>query len=133
MSNLAVSGIITRVFPKQEGVSQRTGTAWARQQFLIQHESGQYPKSLVFDVNGVERINNFGLAQGQQVTVHLAVNAREYPAGSGKFFNSIEAWKVDHIPTANQPAQPASKPAPAPQPQPAPQFAPQSPRDEMPF
>lgn len=126
MSNFSATGVITKVFPRQEGVSQKTGTAWARQSYLIQHEAGQYPKSLVFDVNGPDKIKNFGLAQGQQVTVHLTVKAREYPAGSGKFYNSIEAWKVEHIPTANQPA---SRPAP----QPAPQFAPPSDSDEFPF
>ena len=130
MSNFSCSGVIVKALPVQEGVSQRTGTAWARASYVIQHEIGQYPKSLVFEVNGPDKIKNFGLAEGQQVTVHLAISCREY---QGRYYNQIEAWKVDHIPTANQPAQPASKPAPAPQPQPAPQFAPQSPRDEMPF
>lgn len=125
MSNFSCSGVITKVFPKQEGVSQKTGSAWARQSYLIQHEAGQYPKSLVFDVNGPDKINNFGLAQGQQVTVHLAISSREY---QGKYYNQIEAWKVEHIPSANQPAQPAPQQQAQPQ-----NFAPQGASDGLPF
>lgn len=126
MSNFSCSGVITKVFPKQEGVSQKTGAAWARQSYLIQHEAGQYPKSLVFDVNGPDKINNFGLAEGQQVTVHLAISSREY---QGRYYNQIEAWKVEHIPSANQPA---SRPAPQQQAQPQ-NFAPQGASDGLPF
>lgn len=125
MSNFSATGVITKVLPTVEGVSQKTGTPWARQQVVIQHEAGQYPKSLVFDVNGPDKIKNFGLAVGQQVTVHLAISCREY---QGRHYNQIEAWKVEHIPTANQPAS-----RPAPQQQPAPQFAPQGGNDSLPF
>ena len=125
MSNFSATGVITKVLPTVEGVSQKTGTPWARQQVVIQHEAGQYPKSLVFDVNGPDKIKNFGLAVGQQVTVHLAISCREY---QGKVYNQIEAWKVEHIPTANQPAQPAPQQQAQPQ-----NFAPQGASDRLPF
>ena len=91
--DIIVAGIITQALPVQSGVSQR-GTQWSRASYIIEHESGQYPKRMVFDVSG-NRIQELALAPGQQVTLHLNISCREYPEGSGKFFNSIEAWKVD--------------------------------------
>lgn len=90
--DFVVKGTITQVLPMQEGVSQRTGTPWQRQSVLIEHESGQYPKSIVVDINGIDRINKFALAVGKYVTAHLAISAREY---NGRWYNTIEIWKVD--------------------------------------
>lgn len=90
--DFVVKGTITQVLPMQEGVSQRTGTPWQRQSVIIEHESGQYPKSIVVDINGIDRINKFALAVGKYVTAHLAISAREY---NGRWYNTIEIWKVD--------------------------------------
>ena len=120
-----VKGTVTQILPMQEGVSQRTGTPWQRQQFVIEHESGQYPKSIVVDVNGIDRINKFGLTVGKYVTAHLAISAREY---NGRWYNTIEVWKVDGGQQQGQRQAPAQgQQAPAPQPAPAPQAPPQQP------
>ena len=112
--DFVVKGTITQVLPMQEGVSPRTGTPWQRQQFVIEHESGQYPKSIVVDVSGIDRINKFALAVGKYVTAHLAISAREY---NGRWYNTIEIWKVD----GGQQQSPRQAPAPAPAPQAPPQ------------
>jgi len=103
--DIIVSGIITQILPLEQGVSQKTGTPWARQSVVIEHESGQYPRSIVVDINGQDRINGMALAVGQQVTAHLNVNCREY---NGRFFNSIDCWKVER---PNQAPQPQAQPA----------------------
>ena len=116
-----VKGNVTQVLPMQEGVSQRTGTPWQRQSYVIEHESGQYPKSIVVDVNGIDRIQKFALAVGKYVTAHLAISAREY---NGRWYNTIEIWKVDGGQQQGQrqaPAQGQQAPAPAPAPQAPPQ------------
>ena len=112
--DVVIKGTVTQVLPMQEGVSQRTGTPWQRQSVIIEHESGQYPKSIVVDINGIDRINKFALAVGKYVTAHLAISAREY---NGRWYNTIEIWKVD----GGQQQSPRQAPAPAPAPQAPPQ------------
>ena len=92
--DITVNGQIVQALPVQQGVSQRTGNAWQRASYIIEHEHGQYPKRMVFDVSNA-RIQELNLQVGETVTLHLNVDCREYPQGSGKFFNSIEAWKVE--------------------------------------
>lgn len=93
--DVLISGTIVLALPIQSGVSQR-GTQWSRASYVIEHESGQYPKRMVFDVSG-NHIQELNLQPGEQVTLHLNISCREYPENSGKYFNSIEAWKADRI------------------------------------
>jgi hypothetical protein len=93
--DVTISGVIVQALPIQSGVSQR-GTQWSRASYLIEHESGQYPKRMVFDVSG-NKIQELNLQVGEQVTLHLNISCREYPENSNKFFNSIEAWKADRM------------------------------------
>lgn len=95
MSEFTVKGIIKRILPIEKGVSQR-GNEWARQTVVVEHESGEYPKLIAFNIIGLERITNMVLCEGQQILAYLNINAREYPVDSGKFYNSIECWKVEH-------------------------------------
>ena len=88
-----VKGQIVHVFPVQSGTSQR-GNQWQRASYMLEHESGQYPKRMVFDVRDA-KIQELNLQPGEWVTLHFNCDCREYPQGSGKFFNSIEAWKVE--------------------------------------
>jgi hypothetical protein len=91
--DIIVSGVIIKALPVQSGVSQR-GNQWSRASYIIEHEGGQYPRRMVFDVKDA-KIQEFALAPGQQVTLHLNVDTREFPENSGKWFNSISAWKVE--------------------------------------
>ena len=122
--DVVIKGTITQVFPMQEGVSPRTGTPWQRQSVLIEHESGQYPKSIVVDISGIDRINKFALAVGKFVTAHLAISAREY---NGRWYNTIEIWKVDGGQQQQGQRQAPTQGQQAPAPQPAPQAPPQQP------
>lgn len=88
-----VKGQIVMILPAQQGVSQR-GNQWMRQSYILEHESGQYPKRMVFYVRDA-KIQELALQQGEWVTLHFNCDCREYPQGSGKYFNSIEAWKVE--------------------------------------
>ena len=76
------------MLPTKSGTSAR-GTQWSSQTAVIEtHE--QYPKRVAFDVLG-DRIAEFNLQVGEEVTVSFDINAREY---NGKWFNSVNAWNV---------------------------------------
>lgn len=134
-----VKGQIVMILPAQQGVSQR-GNQWIRQSYILEHESGQYPKRMVFDVRD-SKIQELNLQQGEWVTLHFNCDCREYPQGSGKFFNSIDAWKVERQGQQQAVQQPQYQPAPQPAPgaapfppqQPAPQQTQQSQDGKLPF
>lgn len=134
-----VKGQIVMILPAQQGVSQR-GNQWIRQSYILEHESGQYPKRMVFDVRDA-KIQELNLQQGEWVTLHFNCDCREYPQGSGKFFNSIDAWKVERQGQQQAVQQPQYQPAPQPAPgaapfppqQPAPQQTQQSQDGKLPF
>ena len=74
-------------------MSNATGTAWSVQQYVIEtHE--QYPKKMCFDVFGEDRIKQFAIQIGEEVTVSFDLDAREY---QGRWYNSIRAWKVERV------------------------------------
>lgn len=120
-----LKGQIVHILPVQQGVSQR-GNQWMRASYIVEHESGQYPKRMVFDVRDA-KIQELNLQMGEWVTLHFNCDCREYPQGSGKFFNSIEAWKVERQ-GQQQVVQQSYQQSPVQQPQyqqqPAPQQAP---------
>lgn len=83
-----ITGKIIAVLPTKSGISAR-GTQWSSQTAVIEtHE--QYPKRVAFDVLG-DKITEFNLQVGEEVTVSFDINAREY---NGKWWNSVNAWQV---------------------------------------
>lgn len=91
--SLEITGRIITVLDKRTGVSNATGTAWSVQQYVIEtHE--QYPKKMCFDVFGEDRIKQFAIQIGEEVTVSFDLDAREY---QGRWYNSIRAWKVERV------------------------------------
>lgn len=83
-----IKGMIIAVLPTRSGTSAR-GTQWSSQTAVIEtHE--QYPKRVAFDVLG-DKITEFNLQVGEEVTVSIDINAREF---NGKWWNSVNAWQV---------------------------------------
>ena len=89
-----MSGMITAILPAEQGVSQRTGQPWMSQEYVLCHEQGQYPKNVCFRIFGQEKIQQAAIQPGEQVTVHLNIDAKPSQK-NGKFFNSIDCWKVE--------------------------------------
>lgn len=110
---MEITGKIIAVLPLKSGVSARTGKQWTSQEYVLE-TSEQYPKKCCFSVFGEEKIKNFNIQQGSHYTVSFDIDAREY---QGRWYNSLNAWRVS---SANQePASPAPAPAPASTPSPA--------------
>lgn len=99
-----ISGKIIQALEPRGGVSQRTGNHWKSQEFVIEtHE--QYPKHCVFRVFGEDRLRDFNIQVGEELTVSFDIDAHEY---QGRWFNDVSAWRVQRgaVPAA-APAQPA--------------------------
>lgn len=83
-----ITGKIIAVLPTKSGTSAR-GTQWSSQTAVIEtHE--QYPKRVAFDILG-DKITEFNLQVGEEVTVSFDIDARQY---QDRWFNSIKAWNV---------------------------------------
>ena len=87
---MEVTGKIIAVMPAQSGVSQRTGNTWMTQQYVLE-VPGMYPKRMVFEVFGEDKIKKFNVQQGMEVTVSFEIDAHEY---NGRWFNEVRAWDV---------------------------------------
>ena len=129
-----ITGTIIAVLPAQSGVSQRTGNSWMRQDYVLE-VPGMYPKRMVFNIFGEDRIKQFALRQGEQnVTVQFEIDAHEH---EGRWYNEIRAYNVLRAGVAApQPSQTATPPPYAGQPTSEP-FPPQQPapqgNDDLPF
>lgn len=118
---MELTGKIIIVQPERSGVSQRTGTEWKVQEYVLETINEQFPRKMVFEVFGADRIASFNIKAGDVMTVSFDIDAREY---NGRWYNQIRAWKVDR----NVTAQPVAAPAPAGvAPTPAPAVAPAAP------
>ena len=88
---MEITGKIIAVLPENSGTSARTGNPWMSQTYVIETQ-GQYPKKLAFDVFGEERIKQFNIKHGEELTVRFDIDAHEY---NGRWFNQIRAFNVE--------------------------------------
>ena len=96
---MELSGKVIAVLEPRGGVS-KTGNAWKVQEYVIDTHD-QYPRKMCFDVFGEDKINQFNIQVGEELTVHFDIDAREW---QGRWFNSIRAWKVERADVAPAPA-----------------------------
>lgn len=109
---MELQGKIIAALPERSGVSARG--EWKVQEFVLETLDAQYPRKMVFDVFGAERLQRFNIQVGQTVLVAFDIDAREY---NGRWFNSIRAFDVRQVDASQIPvAQPADAvPSSAPQ------------------
>ena len=106
---MELTGKIIAVMPERGGVSQRSGSEWKAQTFVLETINEQFPRKLVFDVFGADRLASFAIKSGEVMTVSFDIDAHEF---NGRWFNDIRAWKVDRN-VAAAPAEAATPQAPA--------------------
>lgn len=104
---MELTGRIIAVMEPRSGVSARTGNAWMTQEYVIE-VPGQYPKRCVFNIFGEDRIKQFNIQNGEDITIQFDIDAREY---QGRWFNDIRAYNVIR---GQQPVVAAAAPAGAP-------------------
>ena len=129
---MELQGKVIAVLPARSGVSARG--EWKSQSFVIEtHDS--FPRKMVFDVFGEERLSRFNIQLGQEVNVSFDIDAHEY---NGRWFNNIRAFDVRLVDPNTVSAAPAAQAAPAAPQQPANAPVPPQPEqsnsdDDLPF
>ena len=105
-------GIIKEALPVVTGQGARG--QWVKQGFVLEYDSGQYPKSIAFDVFGDERLQKFRISVGEELICDIDFKAVK--GRNGGTFNSVDCWNVTRVSQVQQQAQPQQQ---APMQQPA--------------
>ena len=103
-NELTISGRIDSVLPLQQGTS-KAGKPWQKQSYVLD-TGGQYPKKVCFSLFG-DKIDQFPIQVGQDVTVSIGIESREF---NGRWYTEVNAWNVTY---ASQQPQLQAQPAPA--------------------
>ena len=85
---MELTGKITHVLEEKSGKSARG--PWRKQEYVIEIP-GDYPKQVCFMVWG-DKIDQFQIAQDQELTVHFDLESREY---NGRWYTDVKAWRVE--------------------------------------
>ena len=84
---MELTGKIIAVMEARSGISARTGNPWMTQEYVIE-VPGTYPRRCMFNIFGEDRIKQFNIQVGEELTVQFDIDAREY---NGKWYNDIRA------------------------------------------
>ncbi|MCX6312585.1 MAG: DUF3127 domain-containing protein [Bacteroidetes bacterium] len=83
---------------------QKVSERFKKRDFVIQDNSSQYPQLISFQLNQdrCSAIDNSNV--GDEIRVHFNLRGREWksPTGETKYFNTLEAWKIESVNAAPQ-------------------------------
>ena len=97
---MELAGRVIAVLEARSGLAKTTGNPWMTQEYVIEtHE--QFPRRMVFNVFGEEKIKQLNIQLGEEINVFFDINAREY---QGRWYNDIRAWRVDRVTPGEVPA-----------------------------
>ena len=105
---MEIIGKVVAVLELQSGTSKK-GSEWKKRDFVIETLDEKFPKKVCFTLFG-DRADACP-AIDSVVNVAFDIDAHEY---NGKWFNSVNAWKVE--PAQSQQNAAPQQAAPAPQP-----------------
>ena len=117
---MELAGKITHVLEEKSGASARG--PWRKQEYVIEIP-GDYPKQVCFMVWG-DKIDQFQIVEGQELTVHFDLESREY---NGRWYTDVKAWRVERSEAGDR-SQAEDSPPPPPKDAPPPDFD-----DDIPF
>jgi len=86
--SLQISGKVIEILAEQSGTG-RNGE-WRKQEFILEIP-GQYPKQVCI-VQWGDKIDEFHVKEGEELTAHVDIQSREY---NGRWYTDVKAWKVE--------------------------------------
>jgi hypothetical protein len=87
---MILEGKVIKLIDVKEGTSKTSGKDWKLAQYLIDTTTNeQYPKQVVVEVFGEDRIDELSLIPDEQVKLNVEAESREF---NGKWYTSVRAW-----------------------------------------
>jgi hypothetical protein len=83
---------------KMIGEHQQVSDNYSKQNFVVTTNE-QYPQHIEIQVSNAKCALLLDLKPGDNVNVSINIRGREWnsPQGETKYFNSIEAWKINKV------------------------------------
>jgi hypothetical protein len=85
---MEITGKIISILPEVAGTGKNGN--WRKREYILETQS-QYPKKVCFAVWG-DRIDQFGIKQGDTVNVSVEIESREY---NGRWYTEVKGWKIN--------------------------------------
>ena len=117
--DISITGTVKQILEEQSGTS-KNGT-WRKQEFILETE-GEYPKPVCI-VQWGEKIDEFGVEEGERLIVSVDIQSREF---KGRWYTDVKAWRVQREAAGASGMSGGEEPFPAPP-------APGEPDDDLPF
>ena len=86
------SGKIVEVGELKSGTSSKTGNGWCSCQYVMLDASSQREKHIAFEVFGKEKIDEFDIQAGDNVTVTLDLESRVW---NQRWFTNVRCVKCE--------------------------------------
>lgn len=101
---MEVTGTITKVLPIIKGQKKDGTGEWQKMSFVLDNNE-KYNNIFCFEIFGDEKVENFNKYNkvGSVVKVDFNVKTNEW---EGKYFTSLQAWKVFKAEATEQPQEP---------------------------
>lgn len=87
---MEIQGKIIATLPIQSGISKSTGKPWQSQEYVIETIE-LYPRKCCFRILGEDKIKMWSINVGEEISVSLSIDAREY---NGRWYNNFIALDV---------------------------------------
>jgi hypothetical protein len=95
---------------KVKSETQQVSEKFKKREFVLTDNSSQYPQHISFQLtqDKCSLLDNYNI--GDEMKVHFNLRGREWtdPQGKVKYFNSLEAWRIEGGATASAPASSSS-------------------------
>ena len=88
---MEIQGKITAINEVQSG--EGANGTWSKQEFVIETLDSKYPKKVCISVWGADKVENLTKYNkvGDVVNCSIELESREF---NGKWYTSIQAWKI---------------------------------------
>jgi hypothetical protein len=89
---------------------------FSKREFVINDSASMYPQDIMFQAAQDKCSMLDGMMEGQSVEVSFNLRGREWvsPQGETKYFNTLDAWRIEAVDTSTPGTPTASKPEPVP-------------------
>jgi hypothetical protein len=88
---MEIKGQVVAILPLESGIT-KAGKDWQKLTIVIEFNEGNYQKKLALSASKSELIQTLqNLKQGDSITASINLESREF---NGKWFNSVNVWKV---------------------------------------
>lgn len=86
--DLQIKGTVTKILEEQSGTGKNG--PWRKQDFILE-TTGEYSKPVCITQWG-DKIDEFGIQEGEQLTAHIDIQSREY---NGRWYTDVKAWRIE--------------------------------------